>query len=203
MALDPYEQLGVERGATAAEIKSAWRRKAQQMHPDKHADDPYAETRFALIRESYDILSDPARRSAYDAEGRTQRDDLPVRAQTLLEQVVAGLLTQAQKSGDLGNIDLVTALRYALARMKGDTEHERALTARVIRGYEKQLKRVRRKGKGHNLLADLIAVRLDETRSRHADLGKGAEECAAALAMLDEYEDIDVRQLSLARRILT
>src|SRR5437763_10283899 len=66
---DFYDILGVERGASDAEIKRAYRRLAQQWHPDVNAD-PAAHERFKEINEAYQILSDPQRRQAYDMFGR-------------------------------------------------------------------------------------------------------------------------------------
>jgi molecular chaperone DnaJ len=66
---DHYEVLGVERGATAEEIKAAFRKLAQQHHPDKNPDDPRAPIRFKEINGSYQVLSDPQRRALYDRLG--------------------------------------------------------------------------------------------------------------------------------------
>jgi molecular chaperone DnaJ len=66
---DFYEVLGVERGADDADIKRAFRKLAQQWHPDVSSD-PGAAERFKEINEAYQILSDPQRRQAYDMFGR-------------------------------------------------------------------------------------------------------------------------------------
>ena len=65
---DYYTTLGVERGATDAEIKKAFRRAAQQWHPDVSTD-PAAATRFKELNEAYQVLSDPDRRQRYDLFG--------------------------------------------------------------------------------------------------------------------------------------
>src|ERR1700720_88043 len=72
---DPYEVLGVSRGATAAEIKSAFRRLAKKLHPDANKHDPKAAARFAELNAAHEILGDADKRKAFDrgeidAEGK-------------------------------------------------------------------------------------------------------------------------------------
>jgi len=66
---DLYEVLGVERTADDAEIKRAFRKLAQQWHPDVNKE-PKAQDRFKEINEAYQVLSDPQRRQTYDMFGR-------------------------------------------------------------------------------------------------------------------------------------
>jgi molecular chaperone DnaJ len=66
--LDYYAVLGIERGASDAEIKKAFRRLAQQWHPDVNTD-PAAQERFKELNEAYQVLSDPERRQRYDLFG--------------------------------------------------------------------------------------------------------------------------------------
>ena len=65
---DYYETLGVERNASDADIKKAYRRLAQRWHPDINQD-PAAASRFKEINEAYQVLSDPERRQRYDMFG--------------------------------------------------------------------------------------------------------------------------------------
>lgn len=66
---DYYEILGVDKGADAKTMKSAFRKAAMACHPDRHPDDPQAEARFKELNEAYGILSDEQKRAAYDRHG--------------------------------------------------------------------------------------------------------------------------------------
>jgi DnaJ-class molecular chaperone len=66
---DYYEILGVDRDANKAEVKTAFRRLARELHPDVNDHDPEAEEKFKEAAEAYEVLSDPERRRAYDAYG--------------------------------------------------------------------------------------------------------------------------------------
>ena len=65
-AFDPYRVLGLARDATADEIKATYRALAKELHPDVNPDSPEAEERFKKITEAYELLGDPAKRTAYD-----------------------------------------------------------------------------------------------------------------------------------------
>ncbi len=66
---DYYKTLGVPRSADEKEIKKAFRKLAQQYHPDKNPGDKTAEARFKEINEAYTVLSDPDKRAKYDKFG--------------------------------------------------------------------------------------------------------------------------------------
>jgi DnaJ-class molecular chaperone len=74
--MDLYQQLGIKRGASEADIKKAYRSLAKQLHPDRNKDNPKAAERFAKVTQAYDILSDKDRRAKYD-RGEIDEDGNP------------------------------------------------------------------------------------------------------------------------------
>ncbi len=72
--MEPYESLGVRRGAGAAEVRRAWQRLSRALHPALNPGDPVAADRYREAAAAFAILSDPEKRAAYD------RGELPVEA---------------------------------------------------------------------------------------------------------------------------
>ena len=73
---DPYSTLGVAKTASEAEIKSAYRKLAKELHPDRNKDNPKAAERFSDVTKAYDLLSDKAKRAQFD-RGEIDADGNP------------------------------------------------------------------------------------------------------------------------------
>jgi len=79
---DPYEVLGVQKNATPAAVKSAFRRLAKKLHPDANKTDKTAATKFSELNAAYEIIGDEAKRKAFDrgeidAEGKPRFQGFP------------------------------------------------------------------------------------------------------------------------------
>jgi DnaJ-class molecular chaperone len=74
---DHYTALGLSSAASLADIKKAFRQQASLYHPDRNPD-PQAPARFRAVQEAYDVLSDEAKRQAYDDNRRRNLLDSPI-----------------------------------------------------------------------------------------------------------------------------
>ena len=66
---DYYEVLGIDKSASADDIKKAYRKKAKEFHPDLHPGDKECEQKFKEVNEAYEVLSDADKRAKYDQYG--------------------------------------------------------------------------------------------------------------------------------------
>jgi len=73
---DPYSILGIARGASEQDIKSAYRKLAKQLHPDANKDNPAAADKFSQVTQAYDLLSDKDKRARFD-RGEIDMDGNP------------------------------------------------------------------------------------------------------------------------------
>lgn len=129
MALDPYAELRVKRRASAAEIKRAYRRRIQEVHPDKNPDDPFASAKAQQVQEAYEILSDATRRSSYDSTGETRRPpNLDAEARGMLTQIFLDVLS---KFGDRVVVRMRTELAEIRRRHKATVREGESINQRI------------------------------------------------------------------------
>lgn len=92
--LDPYEELGLPRDATEADVRAAYRRRAKETHPDTNPDDPDAPERFGRAMLSQLVLLDPKRREKFDRTGTVDEEE-PDNARALALTMIEPFIEQA------------------------------------------------------------------------------------------------------------
>lgn len=124
---DYYDTLGVERTATADEIKKAYRKLAKELHPDKNPDDKNAEERFKEVSEAYEHLSNEEKKSKYDQFGHAgpQR-----RTQTRRYQY-----QQQQRVGESLVLQLTLSLEEIFNGVSKKFKYNRSESCDVCKGH--------------------------------------------------------------------
>ena len=72
--IDYYKILGIAKDTPQEKIKSAYKKRARQFHPDLHPDDPKAKAKFQALTEAFDVLHDPEKRKKYDQYGERWKE---------------------------------------------------------------------------------------------------------------------------------
>ncbi|MGH7279034.1 MAG: molecular chaperone DnaJ [Candidatus Rokuibacteriota bacterium] len=119
MARDYYEVLGVQRGATEAELKKAFRQLAMQYHPDRNPANKGAEERFKEVNEAYAVLSDGDKRAQYDRFGTVGAGSFPdggfgTLFEDIFENFFSGGGSRNRRSRALRGEDLQYELKISL-----------------------------------------------------------------------------------------
>lgn len=118
--MEYYDLVGVPASASAADIKKGYYKKAREVHPDKHPDDPAAHQNFQKLAEAYQVLSDPELREKYDTSGKEGVQD---KIQTVDPAAFFSILFGSEKfEGYTGTIQLAaTAADVVGGGMKEDS----------------------------------------------------------------------------------
>lgn len=174
-----YEDLGVSKDADKETIKRAYRKRVHKAHPDKGGNPQ----EFHAIQKAYDVLGDDARRAHYDAHGTDGQLD----RQGMLMQRLAALMMQLIEQGDPDRVDIVTRMREQLDAGRAHTQDEiRKQEARIVK-YERTKKRLKKKGSGENLLAQMLDGQIGAVR-RGIEMGKSEiSNIGDMLKILDNY----------------
>ncbi len=169
-----YDALGIPPSANTEEIKHAYRRKAQESHPDKGG----AAEVMAMVNEAYAVLGDPARRAHYDATGDRSEDPLADDAQTALKAVFDKLLDD--------NGDIVAQARQGFAHAIQDAESKTPLLEARIAHLRQRLGRVVTL-EGANLFDLLIQERIQAHERELLEIGHRIAVGRKVLQLLDNY----------------
>lgn len=175
-----YEVLGIEKTATPAEIKKAYKRMARKYHPDRNPDDPAATQQMVLVNKAYDTLMDPAKREHYDLTGEEKPlTSTDIEARNSILQLFGNLLTAGKVNVPAQATRIAT---QALSKIKAElAEHKKK--------YEELTKRrdeVTCTGE-ENLWARLIEATMESARASIVVVERKLEVTNRVLEMLKAY----------------
>lgn len=179
---DHYDTLGVQRDASPAEIKAAYRRAANANHPDKHGGDGKA---MAQVNAAYEVLSDAERRAQYDATGDgAKRKTVEDAARAMLHQLLMAAATAPEH---------VNCVEWAAGKFREIRVDAKEQLRQQNRDRERLTKRraaVTVKA-GDNLIHGIIDEHLATIERNISTVHAHLETAALAEKLLAEYESTE------------
>lgn len=173
-----YDDLGVERDATADEIKKAHRKAVKANHPDTGGD----ADKFLAVQKAFDTLGDEEKRRRYDETGDADGSSKmasDAKLRELLHHLVSGMI---DGEIDLDTTDVVAHVKKSLAKVEAEIRKRIAQGEKKVARVDKMAKRLRKKAKKGKAaagpLADMLFRSLDQKRE---ELSKPLQESREAL----------------------
>lgn len=158
--IDLYAALGLTAKATAAEIKSAYRKAVKSAHPDVGGD----ATKFAEIQQAYDVLMDDAAREHYDRTGEIAHGPMEGSEEGEIRNYITQLMMQAlQQLQDVERQDVIEMMKQILSVSRQQVDTQRKLQAKQTNKLKAALARIKvKKGKADSL-SGLLAWQIGES----------------------------------------
>ena len=187
---DLYAILGVARDADTAAIRKAYRKASKRAHPDGGG----SQEKFRAVSRALEVLSDVARRKAYDETGNI--DDKPAdNAESELMGLVSGLLDQVLKGLDeqgvpFENCDLIQQMKLVVSKRQTEIHQHRQAIKEALAKQRKILKRftLKKKSDTANRMESLIAGRLAWLEGQFAMTQRNLDALHKAELFLSEYK---------------
>jgi len=185
---DLYAVLGIERTATTADVRKAYRRMAKKAHPDAGGSDK----QFALIRLAHDVLTDPARRQKYDETGNIELKPVDNALGEALQQVKIALdhviTVCLQRRMEPETVDVIAdATRYLRDKI-AEGEQANAKTKHEMDKGRKFVKRFKGKKKKPNLITPLFEQQFAQGDQIIANNNRSIASMKRAIEILKDHE---------------
>jgi DnaJ-class molecular chaperone with C-terminal Zn finger domain len=172
-----YETLGVKPDADAAEIKRAYRKRAERAHPDKQGGN---QDEMMAVNHAFDVLGDPKRRLLYDATGQD--------SQRPIEEQSRGLLMQGfQQALAKGSHTILKDVRWFVKEAEAKTVESQRKSRKAIKELQSRRKKIKTKGK-ENVFHMIVDGEIHKLEQNIAVMDEGLKVVAEAFKALDEYE---------------
>ena len=176
-----YETLGVNRDATADEIKKAYRRKASKAHSDRGGG---SDEQMAKINVAYEVLSDPERRQNYDVSGKDTVDDLEKAAYDLIVSKAAMFIQNDASE----NQDLIASIRQSFLNDLQMVVGNKTKGIRLIARLDRTLSNLVYKGDGTDKIGDMIRHQKEHVSRQLLAVENDTAKINLALKLLESYE---------------
>lgn len=184
VSADLYQLLGIQRNATMEQVKTAYRAKAQQIHPDRNKT-AGAEEKFKALQAAYEVLSDPDRRKKYDDTGNADAEDPREEAYVKLVMTFKAVVGQ---EFDVTRVDPVEGARQVIeATHQGLLERLDNIAA-VIKKRKRILRRLRNTAGRENVLGVALEATITEMEEATVTAKKEIEIGRLMMKILDEYD---------------
>ncbi len=199
--MNPYEVLGVPPTASEPQIKSAYRRRAKEAHPDAGGDGD----EFALVSRAYAILMNPEARARFDETGSIDDGPAPLTVRQRMIQMIVdmfngALAAESQRGTSLKHFPLMKAMRQNMTHNADAVRKNAAQQRKALTDRQFLLKRITRKDDGQNLFADIIRDQIKQLEPvvKHAELDVKAIDmaCDELLHYDNEVDLIQAMQMA-------
>lgn len=187
---DPYEVLGVDVEASTEEVRDAYRKLAQTLHPDKRPADKSeqdATREFQELTEAYQTLTDPTRRARFDDTGTAEETKDSELLNTAIEKL-AQMLSAFVQEDPAEDADLLRALQlqtqHVVKRNTASIDEGRML----IRKRQALAKKWRHKRGGRNIFQNMIRRDIAAIKVQMKDAERTIEVARECLRILEDYE---------------
>jgi curved DNA-binding protein CbpA len=188
--MDPYLELEISIDASDEEIKAQYRALAMIHHPDKGGD----EEKFKLIKEAYEILSDPIRRKGYDMSGDAE-SNLQIRNSAL--DHIAQMVNQIVPEFDSEHGDLIAIMNLEVTKIRQSMFENINVCNKYIQNLDKVVVRINAKHNKQNIMLELVQKQIDQRKREHEDFTKRIQICDLEIEILKDYEYGLVERIAL------
>lgn len=185
-----YHLLGVDRDASQAQIKAAYRKLAKTAHPDAGGDPD----EFVRITAAYNVLEDPDTRRAYDLTGE-HGDENALQAQSRVIEHIATMFEMIlHQLADEGippeAFDFIKAMKAHVSTLSGEFQQKERKLGKVLAGLHKTNTLIKKKGEGRNIFSEIAEKRIEGLSEDYKALKMSIRDVRRVREELDRYESV-------------